>query len=196
MELIGWAAAVMTFIAYSMKTMLPLRMAAIASNVLFIVYGMMADATPILALHTALLPFNLFRLVQILLLLRKVKRATSDDRLPEGIAGFLTRMEVEPNKVLFRRGDAADRIYYLKSGRVLLEEIGKYLEPGEIFGEIAFFSKERSRTLTARCVGECEVAVMREEDFTRLHYQNPAFAFYMLRLLARRLEENAKPHVQ
>jgi hypothetical protein len=191
LELVGWAAAFMTFIAYSMKTMLPLRIAAIASNILFIAYGIMAGATPILALHIALLPFNCFRLGQIVRLLRKIRHATSDDRLPEGIESFLTRVEVEPNKILFRRGDLADRIYYLKSGRVMLEEIGKYLEPGEIFGEIAFFSKSRSRTLTARCVGRCEISAMREEDFTRLHYQNPAFAIYILRLLARRLEENA-----
>ena len=191
LDVIGWAAALMTFIAYSMKTMLPLRVAAIASNVLFILYGLLTDAMPILALHVTLLPFNTYRLMQILRLTRDLENPGSDNHLPPGIAPYLTRVSVAPDTVLFRRGDPADRIYVLTSGRVLLEEIGKTIEPGEIFGELAFFSRNRARALTARCIGKCEISAMQEADFTRLYFQNPAFAFHILRLFARRLEENA-----
>jgi len=189
-DMIGWAAALMTFAAYAMKTMLPLRLAAICSNILFIVFGFTSAAIPILVLHGILLPFNCFRLAQILQLSRRIRMVRSENGIPPGIEAMLPTAVVPSGTILFRRGDAADQIYFLKSGRILLEEIGEHLEPGEIFGEVAFFSEAHTRTLTARCVEKCQIATMREEDFTRLYYQDPAFAFYMLRLLARRLDEN------
>lgn len=51
-NMIGWAAAIMTFIAYAMKTMLPLRAAAILSNILFILFGFASAAIPILVFCT------------------------------------------------------------------------------------------------------------------------------------------------
>jgi hypothetical protein len=46
--------------------MLPLRMLAIVSNVLFIVYGYEAHIHPVLLLHLALLPINLVRLAGLM----------------------------------------------------------------------------------------------------------------------------------
>jgi len=190
-ELIGWAAALMTFAAYSMKTMLLLRIAAVGANLLFISYGALTGVMPMLVLHIGLLPLNTFRLFQILRTTRQVRDASPAEGLPEGLLGYLTPLDVAAGSVLFRRGDPADHIYYLKSGRILLEEIGIEMPAGEIFGEVAFFSDKRTRTLTARCLGPCELAQMSEAEFTRLYYQNPAFGFFVLRLLARRLEANA-----
>ena len=190
-ELIGWAAAAMTLAAYSMKIMLPLRVAAISANLLFIVYGAMTGLMPVLVLHVVLFPLNIWRLAQIVAATRKLRDARPAEGLPADLAAYLKPLAVAPDTILFRRGDAADRIYYLKSGRILLEEIGTEMTAGEIFGEVAFFSPSRTRLLTARCIGPCELATMSETEFTRLYYQNPAFGFFILRLLASRLEENA-----
>lgn len=190
-NMIGWAAAVMTFAAYAMQTMLPLRIAAIISNILFIIFGLTSAAMPILVLHGLLLPFNCFRLGQILNLTRRIRTIRSENSVPAGFDAMLPTITVAAGGILFRRGDMADQIYILKSGRILLEEIEAYLDPGEIFGEVAFFSETGTRTLTVRCIEKCEIATMREEDFTRLYYNDPAFAFYMLRLLARRIDANA-----
>jgi hypothetical protein len=192
LELIGWAAAAATFTAHSMKTMLPLRALAICANVLFITYGSLTAAWPVLALHAALLPFNTFRLVQLVRTGRQVAAAAVDKGLPEGLQAYLRPVAIAPGAVLFRKGDPADRIYYLRSGRILLEELGTTMQAGELFGEVAFFSRSGERTLTARCLGACDVLAMREADFTRLYYQDPAFGFFVLRLLARRLEDNAR----
>jgi hypothetical protein len=43
-----------------------LRGMAIASNLSFIAYGYLSDIKPVLLLHAALLPVNIFRLVQFL----------------------------------------------------------------------------------------------------------------------------------
>lgn len=61
-DLVGFMAAGCTVLAFASPTMVPLRCAAIAANVLFISYGLMLSLTPILALHGLLLPLNLVRL--------------------------------------------------------------------------------------------------------------------------------------
>jgi CRP/FNR family cyclic AMP-dependent transcriptional regulator len=49
-ELIGYAAAACVFVTFYMKTMVPLRIAGIVSNVLFIAYGYDLLAYPVLIL--------------------------------------------------------------------------------------------------------------------------------------------------
>jgi hypothetical protein len=73
-DLLGWAAVIFTLTAFSMRTMLPLRVAAIGSNMCFIGFGYLEGSLPILALHALLLPFNLMRLRQIVLTKSEVER--------------------------------------------------------------------------------------------------------------------------
>jgi hypothetical protein len=61
-NLLGFAASFAVLATFMMRTMLPLRMIAIASNVLFIAYGYLAHILPVLCLHIALLPINVARL--------------------------------------------------------------------------------------------------------------------------------------
>jgi len=58
MDAIGLAAAVCVLATFCMKSMLALRAFAMASNVLFIVYGASANLFPIVVLHAILLPIN------------------------------------------------------------------------------------------------------------------------------------------
>ena len=61
-EFLGFMAAGTTVTAFYCRSMLPLRLAAIAANVLFIAYGALLDLKPVLALYCVLLPLNLIRL--------------------------------------------------------------------------------------------------------------------------------------
>jgi hypothetical protein len=63
-QLVGYLASALVFATFTMEAMLPLRLVAIASNVMFIAYGHLAGATPILLLHAGLLPLNAWRLCQ------------------------------------------------------------------------------------------------------------------------------------
>ena len=65
----AWIAALLVFSSFFMKTMIPLRVVAIASNVAFISYallgleyGIFGRVYPILVLHSALFPLNVVRL--------------------------------------------------------------------------------------------------------------------------------------
>ena len=63
-DLLGYSAAglvLLTFLAQSMST---LRAVAIASNVMFIAYALVAWLPPVLVLHALLLPLNVWRLWQ------------------------------------------------------------------------------------------------------------------------------------
>ena len=63
-ELIGFAASALVFLTFCMQTLLPLRLIATASNLLFIAYAWIAGLAPIMILHMLLLPVNIWRLVQ------------------------------------------------------------------------------------------------------------------------------------
>ena len=51
---------------FCMDTILPLRGLAIASNILFIVYGAAGQLYPVLLLHALLLPINISKIVQLI----------------------------------------------------------------------------------------------------------------------------------
>ena len=58
METIGLLAAGCVLATFCMESMVALRVFAIASNVLFIIYGAGANLLPIVVLHAVLLPIN------------------------------------------------------------------------------------------------------------------------------------------
>src|SRR5687767_14747101 len=63
-EAIGYLGALLVFLAFWTRDMVPLRIVAIASNVAFMIYGTVTGATPIMLLHAALLPLNMLRLIE------------------------------------------------------------------------------------------------------------------------------------
>lgn len=64
-DLLGYAASTAVLATFLMRTMLPLRLTAILSNLLFLSYGYLAHITPVLFLHLALLPINVTRLLAL-----------------------------------------------------------------------------------------------------------------------------------
>jgi len=58
----GYLAAALVLAAFCMQDMVALRCMAIASNLAFIAYGVLADLGPVLVLHLLLLPVNVLRL--------------------------------------------------------------------------------------------------------------------------------------
>lgn len=64
-HVLGWLAAGLTLLTFSMRSMTALRTAAVAANLCFIVYGALGAIYPVLALHLLLLPCNLMRLRQL-----------------------------------------------------------------------------------------------------------------------------------
>ena len=65
-DALGYAASIAVLATFTVRNMLPLRMLALLSNVLFILYGYEAHIHPVLLLHVALLPINLVRVAGLM----------------------------------------------------------------------------------------------------------------------------------
>ena len=63
-DAIGYLASCLVITAFCMKDITRLRVAAVASNVAFLVYGIALGLAPVWVLHGILLPVNLWRLRQ------------------------------------------------------------------------------------------------------------------------------------
>ena len=190
-EAAGYFASALVFATFCMKTMIPLRLAAVASNVAFIVYGFAGHIYPVFILHAVLLPMNVWRTIEMLRLVKRVEAAATGDLSVDWLKPFMKTARHKAGDVLFRRGDKADRLYMLISGTVLLEEIAHVLKPGILFGEIALFSPDHCRTQTAKCLTDIELLWISERDLAQLCYQNPAVAFHLLRVITSRLSSDS-----
>lgn len=66
-EWLGYLASVLVLATFCMRDMVALRVLAIASNAAFIGYAALVHIHPVLLLHAALLPMNVWRLSEALL---------------------------------------------------------------------------------------------------------------------------------
>jgi CRP/FNR family cyclic AMP-dependent transcriptional regulator len=189
-EAIGYFAAALVFLTFSMKTMVPLRIVGITSNIFFIAYGYLNPAYPLLVLHCALLPLNIFRLRQILNLVKQIDSATAGDLNKNWLKPFTTTRVMKAGETLFHRNEQADAMYYLLSGRYRLAELGIDLKPGEVVGELGLLNPDKSRTQSLQCVEDGEILQITYEQVRQLYFQNPKFGFYFLQLSTSRLFEN------
>ena len=139
-DVIGYVAAVLVFCTFYMKTMIPLRIVGIASNVVFIAYGFVGGLYPVLILHACLLPLNCIRLFQMRSLIKRVREASQGDLSTEWLVPLMTRRTFQQGDVLFRKGDAATEMYLALSGSIRLVEIGRTIGPGTLIGEIGVVS--------------------------------------------------------
>ena len=78
-NLLGLIGGIFYVASVTLRTMIPLRIAAIISNILFMGYGLMAKALPTFFMYAVLLPINCFRLYQIQQLVKRVKIASQGD---------------------------------------------------------------------------------------------------------------------
>jgi hypothetical protein len=175
------------------KTIIPLRWLAVGGNLGFIVYGLVHPAPMVFVLHLALLPINLWRVLEMQRLTRRVIRAEAGgNELQVWLQPYMKRKRLRRGTVLFRHGDLADRMYVLAEGRLELVESGRAIEAGQMFGEIAFFAPDRRRTATVRCIEPSTLLSIDETTMRQLFYQNPAFGFEVVRLIAGRLSADVR----
>ena len=184
-------AALLVIVSAFVKTMIPLRWLAVASNVGFIVYGITHPMPLMVALHAVLLPVNLWRVWQMIQLTRRVAASTADaQQLEIWLRPYMRSRHYKTGQTLFSSGDPADRLYFLVSGTVELPEVGRTLQAGQMFGEIAFFAPGRKRSSSAHCTSDCTLLSIDEDTFKQLVYQNPDFGLAVVRLIAGRLSDD------
>ncbi len=189
-ELIGYAAAVCVFVTFYMKTMVPLRIAGIVSNVLFIAYAYDLPAYPVLILHLTLLPLNIIRLRQMLTLIRQIEEATKDDGNMNWVKPFSSVQNVRAGELLFREGAPAREMFFVVSGRFWVRERQVAIEPGEVFGELGLLNSDQARTASVECTEDGQLLRISYDQVKQLYVQDPKFGFYFLHLVSKRLFHN------
>lgn len=189
-ELSGYLASALVFLTFYMKTMIPLRLIGILSNVAFMTYGFGGRIYPVLILHAILLPLNCLRLVQMRTLIQKVHAASRGDLSMEWLVPMMRRRQCAKGEVLFRRGDPAKELYLVFSGSVRLLDLAVEIGPGKMLGEVGIFAPTHQRMDTAVCETEVELGAMATEKVLELYHQDRRFGFYLIRLVSQRLLED------
>ncbi len=182
------------------KAMIFLRVLALASNVLYLIYSPLHTdfemtqliVMPTFLVNLILLPINAKRLIEIIRLTKQVEQATVESPVTEWLLPHMHLRKHKAGEVLFRKGDVADKIVYVASGTLKLQDIDHSIGPGELIGEIGLFSAEKVRTMTVVCDTDCELYQMTDAQIYRLYYQNPKLGFFFMRLIVERLLRDVK----
>jgi hypothetical protein len=183
-------ASVFVVATTTMRTMIPLRIFGILTNVVLIAFSIPSRNYPTGLLHIVLLGLNSYRLHQMLQLVRDVKRSVNSDLSMDWLKPFTTERKCQAGEILFYKDEKAEDMLYIVSGRFRLVESGIELPVGAIVGEFGMLSPSNLRTQTLECI---EAGVILSVSYTKveeLYVDNPAFGFYFLRLASARLFQN------
>lgn len=172
------------------RTIVPLRILGIISMLFFIGYGALAGAVATFLLYLLSLPINIFRLHQMLNLVKKARVSAQGDLSMDWLKPFMTTRKYRKGDVLFHKGDAANEMFYTVSGKFLVKEIGIEIPAGRIMGELGFLSKNNRRTQTVECIESGDVLTITYDKLLEIYFQNPEFGYYFLRLSSDRLMQN------
>jgi hypothetical protein len=183
-------ASVFVVASYTMRTMIPLRVFGMLTNVVLIAASIPTHNYAQLVLHGVLLPLNAYRLHQMLQLVRDVKRSVNSDLSMAWLKPFMTERKCTAGEILFYKDEKAEDMFYIVSGRFKLVESGIELPIGAIVGEFGMLSPSNARTQTLECIESGVILSVGYRQVEELYVQNPAFGFYFLRLVSARLFQN------
>ena len=183
-------ASVFVVATYTMRTMIPLRIFGMLTNVILIATAIPSHNYLQLVLHGFLLPMNGYRLHQMLQLVRDVKKSVNSDLSLEWLKPFMTERKCAAGEVLFYKDEKAESMFFIVSGRYRLVVSGIELPVGAIVGEFGMLSPSNLRTQTLECIQAGVVLSVSYSQVEELYVQNPSFGFYFLRLASARLFQN------
>jgi len=105
---------------------------------------------------------------------------------------FMKKETFKKGEYLFRAGDVADKMFYIKHGSIWLEEIKKMIAPGQVIGEMGIFSPFKERTASAVCAEDVEAYTMGKEEVVKFFGQDPNLAIHLIQLSIKRFIENLR----
>jgi Cyclic nucleotide-binding domain len=183
-------ASVFVVASSTMRTMIPLRVFGIITNLVLIVSALPSRNYLVIIVQSLVLVLNSYRLHQMLQLVRDVKKSVSSDLSMDWLKPFMIERKYGAGEVLFYKDEKAEDMLYIVSGRFKLVESGMELPVGAIVGELGMLSPLKLRTQTLECVEPGVILSVSYRKVEELYVQNPAFGFYFLRLSSARLFEN------
>ena len=183
-------ASVFVVATYTMRTMIPLRVFGILTNIVIISVSLASANYPTMLLHMVLLPLNSYRLYQMLRLVQDVKKSVNSDLSMDWLKPFMAERKYNAGEVLAYKDEKAEDMFYIVSGRFKLVEAAIELPSGALVGELGMLSPSNTRTQTIECIESGLILSVTYRQVEQLYVQNPQFGFYFLRLASARLFEN------
>ena len=125
-------AALLVIVSAFVRLMIPLRWLPVASDVGFIVYGLLHPAPLRVVLHAVLLPVKLWRVWQMTQLTRRVNASAADaQQLQIWLRPCMRSRRCRAGQTVFSSSDLADRLYFVAARQlqVQLPEVGRTLTP-------------------------------------------------------------------
>lgn len=173
-----------------MRTMMPLRISNMISNVFFMAFGALAGDIRTFLMYLLILPINGVRLYQMRRLVKMARSATKGDKSMEWLKPFMTERKYRKGDRLFTKGDAANEMFLTVSGTFLVTEFSIELPPGSLMGELGFLTPDNRRTATIECIEAGQVLTIEYDKLLEIYFQNPEFGYYFLILTSQRMLEN------
>ena len=174
----------------TMKTMIPLRVVGILTNLILIATAIPGRNYLVIGVQSVVLLLNSYRLHQMLQLIRDVRKSVNSDLSMDWLKPFMTERNCKAGEIIFYKDEKAEDMLYIVSGRFRLVESGIELPVGAIVGELGMLSPSNMRTQTLECTADGLILSVSYSKVEELYVQNPAFGFYFLRLSSARLFEN------
>jgi CRP-like cAMP-binding protein len=119
-----------------------------------------------------------------------MQTAENSELSVQSVLPFMSRRKLKAGDILVRKGDEADRMFYLVRGNLEIQEIGKVVGPGTVVGEIGVFARDHRRMATVVCNTDCEFYELSDIKAKELYFQNPSFGYAVLQIITGRLLEN------
>lgn len=195
-EAIGYLGTALTITASAMTTMIPLRIIALVASAAVITYGMLIGSWPVVLTEAIQIPFNAFRLWQMIRLVRQVETAAEGDLSLDWLRPFGNAVRFRAGQTVFRKGDDAGEMFYVESGSFRIPEYGIAVRPGGVVGELGLLSPGNTRTASLVCVEAGQALRISYSEVKQLYYQNPEFGFFFLKLTSERLFQGAQGQAQ
>ncbi len=183
-------AAVLGIASVLMKGMIKLRIMAIISDAFEFAAAAISLSPISIVRYFITLPTNWLRLQEMLSLVKRSELASTGDLSMEWLKNFMHLRKTKTGQIIFKRGDKADVMYMVASGKYRLIESGIEIFPGQLVGEIGLLTPSNTRTQGFRCEEAGDVYEISYEHVRELYFQNSEFGFFFLKLTSRRLLEN------
>lgn len=173
-----------------MRTMVPLRVFGIISILFFMAYGALGGAIATFFMYLLALPLNGVRLFQMLNLVKKARVAAQGDLSMDWLKPFMDKRSYKKGDVLFRKGQRANEMFLVVTGKFHVTELNVDILPGRLMGELGFITPDNKRTQTVECRESGDVLTIDYDRLLEIYFQNPEFGYYFLRLTTDRLLQN------
>ena len=185
-------ASVFVVATTTMRTMIPLRVFGILTNVVLIASSIPSHNYPTGLLHAVLLVLNSYRLHQMLQLVRDVKRSVNGDLSMEWLKPFMSERAhmCAPRHAVLQGREGARTCSTSSAAASSWSNRGIELPGGRHRRRTGHaVALERANPVAGMCRGRRDPERQLQQG-RGTHVQNPAFGSYFLRLASARLFEN------